>query len=326
MSKKSKSAKKEDFLKVFRLTLLGRAESGKSSLCGQFISNMCNPRYEHTNEPHMYYREIRPKDVMGMKSSSHGGTSSGNPKHAKKKKKPEVVHYGVQLEDTPGEISNEVSSDSFEKSIIEDNGPKDYLSSMLAEDDENANETSALLAKEKLKNSKRNRLFAPSPSHGYIILFDASNVLSMKKAFTLHKAVLNAAVKKNLPIVLLGNKIDNMKSGSGDVLDQAKAFCRKYKKTKLASSSLNRNEIFFQDKVMTTSQLIHATVQILNEGGHFLQNDESDRRDKRSGKSKRRGGDQGNAVDEEMEQTSWCSCFGGNPEEPDNTDAEGMQQ
>ena len=77
-------------LKLFRITLLGRAESGKTSLCNMFIANGCNPRYEHTEDPHLYYREVKPKDVADLTRgdgyTGGGSDHTGEAKRARKKK------------------------------------------------------------------------------------------------------------------------------------------------------------------------------------------------------------------------------------------------
>ena len=63
---KMSTLKKKEPLKVFRITLLGRAEAGKTTVCTQFIANGYSTRYEHTESPHMYYREMKPKDLFRL--------------------------------------------------------------------------------------------------------------------------------------------------------------------------------------------------------------------------------------------------------------------
>ena len=78
----SGSGRNNEPIKVFRITLMGRAEAGKTTLCSQFIANGYTARYEHTEDPHMYYREMKPRDLT-LNGNEHQSnpTNTGNSKH-----------------------------------------------------------------------------------------------------------------------------------------------------------------------------------------------------------------------------------------------------
>ena len=124
MGKKKKS-KTASSGKVFRVTVLGRAEAGKSSLCAQFISNTALKLYEHTLDVQLYHREIdtrtlQPKLSGLLSSSSSSSNKKPKKKPAKKKKKKgmELITYGVQIEDVPGEITGAIENNTAEKTIV----------------------------------------------------------------------------------------------------------------------------------------------------------------------------------------------------------------
>ena len=296
---------------------MGRAEAGKTTLCSQFIANGYSARYEHTEDPHMYYREMKPRDLM-LNGSEHQSnpTNTGNSKHKhhhggkkNKKNKKAVTRYGVQLEDVPGEINEEVAEDSSEHEIIYRALPKDYYDLMVAEEEVindsgeiGIDEKSALLGKEKLRRAQKNRLYAPARSHGFIIIYDVESKPSFKKAMAIHKAIRKSEDKKRLPIYLLGNKIDVSKSSAVEQIEKMAEYSRKSKDTDAATSSLSRNEIYFQDRIMTSADFVNCIVQNLNKNGLFMADAANDRRDKRN--KKKQGN---NANDDEGGSTS---CFG----------------
>ena len=56
---------------------MGRAEAGKTTVCTQFIANGYSTRYEHTESPHMYYREMKPKDLSMNNESKYTSSFVG---------------------------------------------------------------------------------------------------------------------------------------------------------------------------------------------------------------------------------------------------------
>ena len=96
------SSKKSESLKVFRITLFGRAEAGKTTLCTQFIANGYSARYEHTENPHMYYREMKPKDLSSdtelVPSSYNTNTGHG------KQKNPGKTKFGLHPSNVEGTV------------------------------------------------------------------------------------------------------------------------------------------------------------------------------------------------------------------------------
>lgn len=306
---------------------MGRAEAGKTTLCSQFIANGYTARYEHTEDPHMYYREMKPRDLT-LNGNEHqsNATNTGNSKHKhhhggkkSKKMKKAVTRYGVQLEDVPGEINEEVSEDSAEHEIIHRALPQDYYDLMVAEEEviddseeTGVDEKSALLGKEKEKIQKekiqksrraqKNRLYAPARSHGFIIVYDVESKPSLQKALAIHKAIRTNEDKKKLPIYLLGNKIDNSKSSAIEQIEKVTEYSRNSNDTDAATGSLSRNEIYFEDRIMTSADFVNCIVQNLNKNGLFMADTGNDRRDKRNKKK------QGyNANDDEGGSTG---CFG----------------
>lgn len=57
-SKGRHGSKKGDAQKIFRLTVLGRAECGKTAFCTQFVTNHAVEKYEHTQDRQMFLREV----------------------------------------------------------------------------------------------------------------------------------------------------------------------------------------------------------------------------------------------------------------------------
>ena len=322
---------------------MGRAEAGKTTLCSQFIANGYTARYEHTEDPHMYYREMKPRDLT-LNGNEHqsNATNTGNSKHKhhhggkkSKKMKKAVTRYGVQLEDVPGEINEEVAEDSAEHEIIQRGHPQDYYDLMVAEEeviDESeeigADEKSALLGKEKEKLQKekniqkekyrraqKNRLYAPSRSHGFIIVYDVESKPSFKKALAIHKAIRQNEDKKRLPIYILGNKIDISKSSAIEQIEKMTEHARNSPDTDAATGSLSRNEIYFQDRIMTSADFVNCIVQNLNKSGLFMADTGNDRRDKRNRKK------QGyNANDDEGGSTGCFGCCATTATEETNDD------
>eukprot|EP00943_MAST-04B_sp_MAST-4B-sp1_P002138 g2138.t1 len=309
------SSKKSESLKVFRITLFGRAEAGKTTLCTQFIANGYSARYEHTENPHMYYREMKPKDISSntefASSSSNADTGHGkqkNPGKKPKKNKKAVLRYGVQLEDIPGEINEEVIDDSVENEIIERTKPQDYYDMMIAEEEyinEYGNveidEKSALLGKEKVRRAQRNRLYGPTLTHGCIIVYDVGSKPSFTKALALHKMIRTKPDKHKIPIYFLGNKLDASKPSAMEVIDKVAVYCKGSNNTEAATGSLSRNEIHFQDKIMTSADFVNSIIQNLNKNNLFMTESDNDRKDKRN---KKKQGDGAN------DDGSSIGCFG----------------
>ena len=101
MPKRSSKSKKSTRIggahhkaKVFKVSVLGRAEAGKTSLCMRFVANSTLRTYEHTTSLQLYHREmdvrkLRPKLTGGAELSAKksSGTSGG------RKKKKELVEF-----------------------------------------------------------------------------------------------------------------------------------------------------------------------------------------------------------------------------------------
>ena len=116
--------------KVFRITVLGRAEAGKTSLCMRVISNTVMKGYEHTTHSQIYHREIDTKTLPLLHSTTNSNNSTDHPKHSHKKNKPAkkkkknkkskkiLQTYGLQIEDVPGEISGGLENLTEEKDTI----------------------------------------------------------------------------------------------------------------------------------------------------------------------------------------------------------------
>ena len=46
-------------LSMFRITLLGMGDAGKTSLVNVFVNNFCPVVYSETNDPQLYYKKVR---------------------------------------------------------------------------------------------------------------------------------------------------------------------------------------------------------------------------------------------------------------------------
>lgn len=101
---------------------------------------------------------------------------------------------------------------------------------------------------------------------------------------------------------MLGNKIDNSKSSAIEQIEKVTEYSRNSNDTDAATGSLSRNEIYFEDRIMTSADFVNCIVQNLNKSGLFMADTGNDRRDKRNKKK------QGyNANDDEGGSTG---CFG----------------
>ena len=313
--------KKKEPLKVFRITLLGRAEAGKTTVCTQFIANGYSTRYEHTESPHMYYREMKPKDLsMNNESkytSSSNTTNTGNSKHKhhhtskkSKKKKKAVFRYGVQLEDIPGEINEEVTDDSIENEIIERTQPQDYYDTMVPAE-EYIDEYGSVAIDEKStllpRRQQRNRLYGPTLSHGFIIVYDVGSKPSFAKALALHKTIRSKHDKHKTPIYFLGNKLDASKPSAMEQIEKITVYSRGNINTEAATGSLSRNEIYFEDKIMTSADFVNSVVQTLNKNGLFMTESDNDRKEKRN---KKKQGD--GTIDDENRSVGCFGCCASN--------------
>ena len=102
--------------KVFKVTVVGRAEAGKSSLCMRFVANSRLRTYEHTTALQLHHREM---DVRKLRPKLSGGKGMGAKKIGRsgggRKKKRALVTYGLQIEDVPGEVSGAVEDNTIEK-------------------------------------------------------------------------------------------------------------------------------------------------------------------------------------------------------------------
>ena len=90
--------------------------------------------------------------------------------------------------------------------------------------------------------------------------------------------------KKRLPIYILGNKIDISKSSAIEQIEKMTEHARNSPDTDAATGSLSRNEIYFQDRIMTSADFVNCIVQNLNKNGLFMADTGNDRRDKRNRK------------------------------------------
>jgi GTPase SAR1 family protein len=314
--------------KVFRVTVLGRAEAGKSALCMRFVSNTALKLYEHTLEIQLYHREV---DVRKLHPKSIGVPGAGANRHKnkkktlkKKKKKGQVLTtYGIQIEDVPGEITGGIEERTAEKDTITRDTESNDGYKQLYHDTNGwlgVDEHSSLLFKKKKRVSDVekhvNLLYIPMMTDGYIVVFDVQSTDSLSKAKALIKAI-HQSPNKSAPILLLGNKTDIARS-SAEVIRKASDFARNSRMHEIhfAHGSTHINQFEHEDEGMDCYNLMNEFVQKLhakNRGVSSTQYNDKFQRGKKFGRGRGRGGLSG--IDGEGEGKgdgccSWlCSCF-----------------
>jgi len=195
MGKKKKKGKgaPNNTGKVFRVTVLGRAEAGKTALCMRYVSNTVMKGYEHTIQSQIYHREV---DVTTLKPKQSNQLLNDTAAKKKKKKKPAkkkkknkkaIATYGLQIEDVPGEISGGLEERTAEKSTIDRNHENNGYQ-QLYHDTANwlgvpaSNEGTPLIAPKRKGPGQPgadvekhvNLLYIPMRTDGYIVMFDVS--------------------------------------------------------------------------------------------------------------------------------------------------------
>lgn len=195
MGKKKKKGKgaPNNTGKVFRVTVLGRAEAGKTALCMRYVSNTVMKGYEHTIQSQIYHREV---DVTTLKPKQSNHLLNDTAAKKKKKKKPAkkkkknnkaIATYGLQIEDVPGEISGGLEERTAEKSTIDRNHENNGYQ-QLYHDTANwlgvpaSNEGTPLIAPKRKGPGQPgadvekhvNLLYIPMRTDGYIVMFDVS--------------------------------------------------------------------------------------------------------------------------------------------------------
>ena len=332
--------------KVFKVTVVGRAEAGKSSLCMRFVANSRLRTYEHTTALQLYHREM---DVRKLRPKLSGGKGMGAKKIGRsgggRKKKRALVTYGLQIEDVPGEVSGAVEDNTIEKDTILRNHASASGYRQLLHDNSAwlgispADEKTSLLGganKRVVADAEKNvnLLYIPMKTDGYIVMFDVQSADSLSKA----RAIVTA-IKKGpngtAPIMLLGNKTDVGRAGAKIIRKAADFVAHSGGQGKrgrnkggkggplsFAQGSVTTNTFQFEGETMDCYNLLNMFVQSLNVVGAGVESDEYESRFLRvkrgrgrgGGRNKSKGTASGPGADlNESASSGWgcCNCFAG---------------
>eukprot|EP00946_MAST-07B_sp_MAST-7B-sp1_P004665 g4665.t1 len=327
--------------KVFKITVLGRAEAGKSSLCMRMIANSTLRTYEHTTTLQLYHREMDTRKLRQKMSISGGG---GGKKHSHSSGRGggrDLIAYGLQIEDVPGEVSGAVEDGTIEKDTILRKNPSASGYSQLLHDnttwlDIPPNEKTALLGGEKkrmpaIAEKHVNLLYIPMKTDGFIVMFDVQSGDSLSKARAIIKSIRKGP-NSGAPIMLLGNKTDvghagaEVKRKAADFVAHsgggrkrgARANGKKEGVIMYAQGSVAINSFQFQGEDMDCYNLINAFVQNLNSLGAGVESSEYESRflNTKRGRGRDRGGTKSavgasgvDASGESMSAWGCCNCF-----------------
>lgn len=327
---KKKKGKATSTGKVFRITVLGRAESGKTALCMRYITNTALKMYEHTISAQLYHREVdirnlQPK-MTGSLNDGGGGASHGKSK--KKKKKPakkkkggqQLTMYGIQIEDVPGEITGTIEDRTAEKNAISRSSETNDGYKQLYHDTSGwlgvPDESTSLIPKSRSRGVANeveknvNLLYIPMMTDGYIVVFDIQSTDSLSKARALIKAI-HQSPNKDAPILLLGNKTD-VARGSADMIRKAGDVARASKSHAIffAHGSTHINQFEFEDQGMDCYNLMNEFVQKLHGKKRGVNSMQYESKFQQRGKKFKRGRGGGGIDDNDEDQESGvCSCL-----------------
>jgi len=205
-------------LVTFRITLLGRSQSGKTALASAFVNNFCPFVYTPTHDPVIYYKTVSLAPII-RESDIHSdiGSNIGSEKTAASEAPSEPLKVLVELEDTYGsERSDGVCRYGFKRQ-------SDFFYDMFSTDNDKKRwET------EKQRRDEGKRLHTllghqPTPQLGvystvsavrmaFVFVFDAHDRESFNEAKRVMSEVEKKIGRRNFaakPIMLLvANKVD----------------------------------------------------------------------------------------------------------------------
>ena len=242
-------------LKIFRFAIFGAPEVGKTCFCSMYTSHVFFQFYDHTLRAQFYMKSVRASalptfiqsaddifllsshfDANGSKSKSSKKNKSGKKNKAikRKKKTGHATRYGVQLQDTPGEINMHIDPGTVEGFALDTVFDKSEPVTTSFGLNVHANEETPLRKIERSSRSadvERNRLHDKTKSHAFIVMFDARHDVNKDSPQSLEKALI---IVENLlekfmdtkhppPIILFGNKVDVI-----DSADNAKRLYRSH--------------------------------------------------------------------------------------------------
>ena len=174
------------------------ARTGKTSLAAQLTTHNPDRAYYHTNVVKYFYcngkQLIRSFALRKVDRDSI-----------------KVKAYGMQIQDTPGELTEEVVPDTAEFRLVRNLVVTNPTSTSDAKGYQQGLPESVPLLSDARDRSNQNSLVKTLGTMGYIVVFDLSNASSFEKAQALIVQIRERIVE-NVPIVLLGNKIDIVKT------------------------------------------------------------------------------------------------------------------
>lgn len=187
---------------VFRATLLGNARVGKTSLAAQLTTHNPDRAYYHTDSVRYFYcngRQLIRSFALRKRD----------------RERIKVNTYGMQIQDTPGELYEDIVEGTAEYELVRNLVVTNPTSKEDAEGDKHGlPERVPLLSAAKKENS--NVLVKTLGTMGYIIIFDLSDPATYEKAEALLREIRARIVEKP-PILILGNKLDKISETDPEV-------------------------------------------------------------------------------------------------------------
>jgi len=256
-------------LVTFRITLLGRSQSGKTALASAFVNNFCPFVYMPTHDPVIYYKTVSLAPII-RESDIHSdiGSNIGSEKTAASEAPSEPLKVLVELEDTYGsERSDGVCRYGFKRQ-------SDFFYDMFSTDNDKKRwET------EKQRRDEGKRLHTllghqPTPQLGvystvsavrmaFVIVFDAHDRESFNEAKRVLEAVEERIARQKGPVkpvkLLVANKVDDdqykplimqrILTDAHEVARKANIDC-----TEISAYKLKRVKAMFFNKVLRKIQ------------------------------------------------------------------------
>ncbi len=95
---------------VFRVAVLGMAESGKTCFCAQVVTHCPVASYDHTDDVKNYRRDVATANFVQAEEEAPAPGKKGGEKKKPKKAAKGPERYGLVISDVPGEVSSLVCS------------------------------------------------------------------------------------------------------------------------------------------------------------------------------------------------------------------------
>lgn len=221
---------------VFRIAILGRSKSGKTTMASQLVSHSVINAYVHTEVPTIYMTCIQSGERgnrRAMKSPSRS--------------------FGVQIEDTPGTDSDRLSS--YETHVCISSRESNPQNSPLDSLFDSSDATPLLDAYNRMDKTNPNAIMRAQRTVAFVVVFDLTDVASYRKAVRMIETILHdgrSIHRQSLrsPIALIGNKKDLLAPQKESALfrkrdleREARIFASRKQRVFAFSGSVARNQL-----------------------------------------------------------------------------------